>query len=476
MLCRVLCALLFVAWTAERPLEYDVLLYLGHWRSPFQVLGPLFVSVPGIQLFAWQIILLALAPVCLSRPGAFRRRAWPMDAAIVVSLLSVACTFLWGVLRGGSAYNAYYQLWRFLTALLMAALLLSVIRTSRDLKALGMTVLAAALVRGTLAIYFYWAHVRGKIVPPPSFMTSHDDSVLFVAGLLVMLSWALVRRKWLVWVTVFFLSLLILYAIVLNNRRLAWIELVLVFVCTYLMLPSSQWRRRVNFGVLFAGPLLLGYMVVGQGRPEPIFAPARALSTAGSNADSSSLARQEEIRNLLYTLSVAGNPFLGTGWGMPYQKVTSVYANFGQEWWQYVYLPHNSILGVAVFGGLVGIGGIWLVVPVAAFLGMRGFLGTVHPVDRAAAMCAVSILPAYGVQCFGDVGFQSLTSALILGVAMAGAGKVAAFARAPAEPVGQEPRRLRSWAPMPWRRLAKPAQPSVRRSPAGLPSRRHRRS
>ena len=35
-------------------------------------------------------------------------------------------TFLWGILRGGSAYNAYYQLWRFLTALLVGALLLSV--------------------------------------------------------------------------------------------------------------------------------------------------------------------------------------------------------------------------------------------------------------------------------------------------------------------------------------------------------------
>ena len=141
MLCRVLCALLFVAWTAEWPLEDDTMLYCGHWRSPFQVLGPLFVSLPGISLFPWQLLLFALAPFCLFRPGAFRGRARAMDAAILVSLLSIAVTFLWGCLRGGSAYNAYYQLWRFLTALLVGALLLSVIRTPRDLKALGVTVL-----------------------------------------------------------------------------------------------------------------------------------------------------------------------------------------------------------------------------------------------------------------------------------------------------------------------------------------------
>src|SRR5688500_18183789 len=137
MLCRVLCALLFVAWTAEWPLETDKLLYCGYWRSPFQVLGPLFVSMPGLNLFAWQLLLIAMAPVCLAWPGAFRARSFPMDAAILVSLGSVAVTFLWGWLRGGSAYNGYYQLWRFLVALLVALLLLATIRSSRDLKALG---------------------------------------------------------------------------------------------------------------------------------------------------------------------------------------------------------------------------------------------------------------------------------------------------------------------------------------------------
>jgi hypothetical protein len=162
-----------------------------------------------------------------------------------------------------------------------------------------------------------------------------------------------------------------------------------------------------------------------------MFAPVRALSTAGSDEDASSLARLEEIRNLLHTLSSAGNPLLGTGWGIPYQKVTSVYANFPPEWWQYVYMPHNSLLGVAVFGGLVGVFGIWLVVPVAAFVATRGYRGATRTVDSAAAMAALCVLPAYGAQCYGDIGFQSLTCSLILGVAMAAAGKVVAWAEVP---------------------------------------------
>ncbi|HLB36050.1 MAG TPA: O-antigen ligase family protein [Gemmatimonadales bacterium] len=425
MLCRVFCALLFVAWTAERPIEFEPLLYWGRWRSPFRLFGPLFVSLPGVNLWAWQVLLFALAPLCLLRPGAFRNRAWVMDAAILASLTSILVTLAWGLLRGGSAYQAYYQLWRFLTALLLGALLPSVVRTSRDLKALGTAILAAALTRGTLAIYFYWAHVHGKIDPPPAHMTSHDDSLLFVAGLVIALSWALARGKLAAWLAAALAAPVLLYAMVLNNRRLAWVELALALAMTYLLLPPGGWRRRLNLLLPIVGPVLLVYVLVGWGRQGAVFAPVRALSTAGSNEDASSLARQEEIRNLLYTLSAAGNPLLGTGWGVPYIKVTSVYANFGSEWQQYLYLPHNSLLAVAVFGGLVGICGIWLVVPVAAFLATRGYRTSTRAVDRAAAMAVVSVLPAYGAQCFGDIGFESLTCALILGVAIAVAGKAA---------------------------------------------------
>jgi hypothetical protein len=430
VLCRVLCAMLFVGWTAEWPRETDTILYGGYWRSPFQVLGPLFVTLPGVNLFAWQLLLLALAPLCLLRPGAFRARAWPMDAAIVVSLASVVLTFLWGWLRGGSAYNAYYQLWRFLVALLIGLLLASAVRSARDLKAIGFTVLLAALVRGTLAMYFYWAVVRGRIDPPPPYMTTHDDTLLFVAGVLIALSWALARETWTASLAAVLVTGHLVYAIVLNDRRLAWIELLLVLalVC---VVPRGRLRQRVNRALLVAAPVLLVYVAVGWGRSEAVFGPVRALSSASGNEDPSSLARQEEVRNLLYTLSTAANPLLGTGWGVPYQKLTSVYANFGPEWWQYQYLPHNSLLALAVFGGLVGIGGIWSVVPVASFLAMRGYRGATRPTVRAGAMAALGILPAYSVQCYGDIGFQSLTGALILGAALAVAAKASAWATAP---------------------------------------------
>lgn len=432
MVGRMLFALLFAGWVGEWPREIDPVMYSGLWRSPFEVFAPLFVPLPGIRLFAWQLLLIAFVPFCIAAPGASRHRAREMEAAILVSLGSIAITFLWGWIRGGAPYQAYYQLWRFLAALLVGYLLLSVIRTPRDLRILAMTVISAALIRGTLVMYFYWVHVHGKINPPPDYMTNHDDSLLFVTAILIAGSWAVVKRGRVPWIVASLVSLYLLYAIVLNDRRIAWMELAFAMVAIYVLIGADLLRRRINRWMIVAAPFLLAYVVIGWGRAEALFAPIHAFASAASDADASSLARQEEIRNLLHTLWVSGNPLLGTGWGRPYEKVTSLWASFGAEWSLYAYLPHNSLLGLAVFAGLVGILGIWCVVPVAAYLAGRGYTRSTDPIRRAAAMVATGILPAYSVHCFGDIGFQSFPCSLILGVALATAGKVAAWSETPA--------------------------------------------
>lgn len=428
MLCRVLCALLFVAWVGEARPELDTALFYGLWRSPFDVLGPLLEPVPGIRLTPWQLLLMALAPVCLASPGASGRRPAALDAAVWASLGCVAVTLLWGLLRGGGAWYAYYQLWRFLAGVLFALMLASVIRAPRDLRAVALTIVLAALVRATLVMYFYWVHVRGtRWEAWLEYMSTHDDSLLFAAAILIVGCWALVERRALARTLAAAVSVYILYAMVLNDRRIVWVELAMASVAIYFLLGRSPWRRRLNRYLLIAAPFLLVYVAVGWGREGAIFAPVRAFSSVGSNEDASSLARLEENRNLMYTMLMAGNPLLGTGWGVPYQKLTSMYANYASSWELALYTPHNSLLGIAVFSGLAGILGIWCVVPVAGFLATRGYSKAADSIRRAAAMAAVGIGPAYSVHCFGDIGFQSLPCNLILAVGLATAGRLAAW-------------------------------------------------
>jgi hypothetical protein len=456
LLCRVLCALIFLFWTAEAPVELDKILYCSMWRSPFGLLGFLWVPLPVIHQPPIKVLLVALVPFCLVWPGAFRKRAWVVDGTILASLASVGITLAWGLYRGGSAYQTYFQLNAFVTGMIVALLLLCVVRTPKELRMLGTTVFAAAVVRGFLCAYFYFVHVRGQVLPfYPPFMTTHDDSLLFVAGLVISLCWAIARRTITAWVAAISVSGLLFVAIIVNNRRLAYMEIIFGLVVVYRMLARRD-RRVVNRWLLLAIPFLLVYTAVGWGRTESVFAPLRALSTTGSVKDNSSLARQEENGNLTHTLDVSGNLLLGTGWGQPYEKVTSVFANFGPDWWQYLYLPHDSLLGIAVFGGLVGIFGIWLVVPVTAFLASAGYQDSTGVVERAAGMAVIGLLPAYTAQCFGDIGFQSLPSGLMLGVLVAAGGKVYGLSRAgvDATRVTRRAKRSPPLAPAPRARIA----------------------
>ena len=437
MITAIMFGLLFVGWVGEASFAIDPALYNSLWRSPLVIFARLFAPVPFISLTPWQLLLIALAPFCVgtTTSGAPRQHARDLDRAIFVSLTCIVVTFAWGLARGGAPYFAYYQVWRFLTALLVAYMLMSALRTPRDLVALGKIVVLAALIRATLCIYCYWTVVNGKVFPLPEYITNHDDSMLFVAAILIVVVPAIFKGQKSTWFMAVLILPYIFYAMVLNDRRIAWVELGLALPLAYVLIGPGPLRSKINRWAIAAAPLAVIYIAVGWGSSNPIFEPVRALSSTGSDYDPSSLTRQEEARNLLHTLVDSGNPILGTGWGVPYDKVESYWSNYAADWILVQYTPHNSLLGLAAFAGLFGIIGIWGVVPLGAYLGARGFRNSTELVPRTAAMVAISSIAAYSVHCYGDVGLQSLPGSLIFGAALATVGKVAAWSEAATRPV-----------------------------------------
>ena len=243
----------------------------------------------------------------------------------------------------------------------------------------------------TLAIYFYWAIVHGRIDPPPAV---HDDPRRLAAlrgrpARRAELG-ARARRRPTAWLVAALVSVHLLYAIVLNNRRLAWIELLLVLAVVYLVLPRG--RRAPAGEPLPAGrgarrPALRRR---GLGPPGGVFAPRAGARPppAATRTPRPWRARRRSGTSCTRCRRPATRCWARAG-ACPTRRSPASTPTSEPEWWQYEYMPHNSLLGVAVFGGLVGICGIWLVVPVAAFLAMRGYRGATRPVERAAAMAAV---------------------------------------------------------------------------------------
>jgi hypothetical protein len=219
----------------------------------------------------------------------------------------------------------------------------------------------------------------------------------------------------------------ILLAIKVNNRRVAWIELVVALAFLYLVQPDRRLRRRLNRVLIVAAPVLAAYVAVGWGRPGALFTPLRAFdSTAGDNQDSSTMARNEENLNIILTF--IQHPILGSGWGHPMQMVSSAYAYFGGGFdTMYPFLPHNSLAALVAFSGLVGLLGILCIIPVGAFLAARVCHFAKRRVDRAAGMAAVCCLPVFGLHAYADIGMQSLTNGLLVSIALAVAGRASVW-------------------------------------------------
>ncbi|HVQ29946.1 MAG TPA: O-antigen ligase family protein [Vicinamibacteria bacterium] len=414
--------LVLLAFVAERPAEQ---VYFGYWRTALTPVGTVFFSsLPGIRLPLWDLLILVLFALSAARGAAPQGRARPLDIALKVSFAGIALTLAWGMLRGGSFYQSFFQLHVPLLTFVLISLFLGTLHTPRAIAALGRVVFVAALVRAGLAILFFLMVVRGaNLYPFPSYMTTHDDSVLFVVGVLLAASWALAKGTWMAWAYAFPGIAFILLAIHLNQRRVAWLSLAAGLLVMYLLVSRKR-RRRVNRWIMLAAPVIVLYVVVGWGRDEGIFSPLRSFSSvSGAQEDDSTKSREIENDGLVYTFSQ--HPLLGTGWGHEYEETSTLYSRgLVAIFPQYRYIPHNSLVGVLAFAGIVGFGMIWMTYSVGTWLAVRTARRARTRIERAGGMSAAAGILVYLIQAYGDMGIQSITAAVTVAACVASASRL----------------------------------------------------
>jgi O-antigen ligase len=132
--------------------------------------------------------------------------------------------------------------------------------------------------------------------------------------------------------------------------------------------------------------------------------------------------RDLENYDLFYTLRNA--PLLGTGYGHGYTEVVAL-PDVSGSYALYRFLPHNAILGLWAYGGIVGFTALWAILLVGVFLAVRAYRYSVNVDDRTVALTAVSVIVVYLAYCYGDLGLGTWTSVFTVAPALALASKLA---------------------------------------------------
>jgi hypothetical protein len=435
--------LFFLGLSTDRPGDGN-----GMWTSSFVQIGALIhhnlsntlpVAYAFLKLNGLTFVLLLLLVVRLHRqrtgqvldlPGAVPAVP-PMNWALYLSGGTLVWLVAWGLLNGGNIEMAKVQVQVMLPLLLTTYLLMPSLKVGRDYRTLGSIVVTAACCKAVMALWIRQVLPAATIDKfgvsrEVEFATSHGDSLLFASAMLILFVPLIFEPRRRHIRRFLFIAPVIVAGLIANDRRLAWVQLMVGIGLALIMNPRSWMSRKLIRGTVLASPVLAVYIVAGWNLPPRVFRPVHTLKSMVSierldgTVDRSTLFRDVENYNLIYTFQQ--HPF-GLGFGHPF--LTPVANDDMSGFVEYQYLPHNSLLGLMGFAGGLGFLGLFAPLVVALFLAARGQRLTKRPEEAMAAAVAVGNIAAYLMHIWGDIGFTESTSIFTVGASYAIAGQVA---------------------------------------------------
>jgi hypothetical protein len=400
----------------------------GYWEPPFIPISRILfaglnksLSIPGASFSLFTVLCVVL--LVRARKACKARSFLPTPesrSAINLYLIGIVCSCLWGLGRGGSGQPMFWQLiYPVTTAIAMAAMLWS-LRGKQDLHALGTILVVVALTKAMLVAWVYFVVCAPQNIKP-FYATTHSDSVNFAAAFTVLVVRAFEERSKTAIRAVMWIAPLLLIAVYMNNRRLAFVSMAASVLVAIIFMKPGKAKRRILTGAIAVSPLIVAYFAVGQASSHPFFALAKAFSSVSSSSDSSSATRDIENYNLYVTLkqSLLG----GTGFGNEYVEAV-VADDISGSHPLYRYIPHNSVLWIVSVGGILFFHLLWLPNAALAFFAYRAYRVATVAIERAGALAAACILFIYMFQAWGDMGISSYTSGLMFAVAYAIAARL----------------------------------------------------
>ena len=440
---RLLPLVVFFTFALDNPAEQP---YTDKWSPVWNAVSEVWFNnirktIPGTLLPLSPLLLILIACSVRALSSARNRGSDTTTAHLrragAMSFAALAAVETWGVVTGGSIDTSVRQAaWLVAVPLVAVGVTVASRSSHRLIHRLELAVITGALFKALVAIYGYQTVIKsalddpitysklGAPIPPPEYLSTHSDSVLWAWALLLLGGYWLEGRRKGSLLTIAVVGSPIMLAIVWNDRRTTWVGLGGAFVFS-LALARPVLKRQIRQFLTVTWPLMVGYVVVGWVANSPVFAPVKAIKSVFSSSDESNITRDAENLNLIITSRA--RPLIGFGFGHPYIEAVRSFDISGSLV-EYRFIPHNSLLGLFAFAGPIGFLGFWSIVVVAVTLCVRAY--RMLPVGRSGASVATRVragwavggLILYSIQSWADIGLQSPYPALIAGLCCGIAG------------------------------------------------------
>jgi len=341
-----------------------------------------------------------------------------MGIALLFLLMLVFFTG-YGLLRGGGNWKA--ALWEIRPLYYLCAmyfLVTQLIRTPKQVRVCVWIIIAGLAIRGFQGCWRYFITLHRDLGHLRAIL-GHEDSLFFITGFVLLAALAFLgyrgrERKVLAWT-----AIPNLIAFVFNQRRVTFGVLGLCLGLVVAMLPRERFRLALR--VIIPSILLLAmYTAIFWNGTGTSAMPAQKIKSIfvkqeGSEDESSSQWRKMELINLRATISAYPQ---GIGFGQKYLVIVP-YADIGDIFPLWNYIPHCAIYWVWVKTGFAGFTVFWLFFGVAITQAMIDYRAMRDPFFKAVALMVMLFIVGQVIVAYYDLQITYYRNMIYLGTAMA---------------------------------------------------------
>jgi len=377
------------------------------------------------------------------------RRRWSnLRRAYLVFLLVVLFAEAHGLVNGGTFNLTLWEMRPQVYGFVVFLVASSLVTERRQVAWLAGILLAGAAFKGGVGFYRYFVTMHQALGNEESIL-GHEDSyflALFVVGTVVAMIWGRRRNIVLPLVAV---APLVLVTMFENRRRAAELALVgaLVVIVALGIRFEPAIRKQLAIAAAVFTLALAAFVSINWNTQNGIASQVvRPVRTAMGQVDYrdylSDLYRLNENANIKATYSAS--PLIGTGFGRPMLIVFPM-ADISENYPLWQYIPHNSLLWVAMRMGIVGMAAFWALIGTIILEGIRALRSQEDRLLRAAAAFTLAAVVAELLVGYTDVQLEAYRNMIFFGVLV---GLIEALPRLRTAPAAQEePVRLRAGVP-----------------------------